>query len=249
MRFTGTPARRPIRVRRGHGAFWVGALLLLAAAPASASALGSLATSLGVFAALAALVVMKSIPSPGSPLDLPALAGVAVCGGVAAWGWRLRGLPRLAAMARPWWRTSVEVASTACELRRPEPVELPAGMCRETLLADLRHHYVRVQEAWDQREHGLLRELIAPEMLAELLAERDQCFTQASPCRTEVVLLQADLLAVDQVALNWVATVEFSGLLREASARGSIPFREVWILTRGPAQSAGWRLARHQALW
>jgi predicted lipid-binding transport protein (Tim44 family) len=122
-------------------------------------------------------------------------------------------------------------------------------MCRETLLADLRQHYVRVQEAWDRREHGRLRELIAPEMLAELQAERDQCFTQAAPCRTEVVALQADLLAVDRVALSWVVTVEFSGLLRESSERVSIPFREVWILTRGPADSAGWRLARHQALW
>ncbi len=238
-------ARQPIRVRPRPGAWWFGALLLLAVSPASASALGSLATSLGVFAALAALVVVKSVPSPGSAFELPALAGVAVCGGVAACCWRFRGLP----LATRWWCAPLKTVSAARGVSRSYPVELPAGMCRETLIADLRQHYFRIQKAWDQREHGLLSELIAPEMLDELQAEREQCLPQASPCRTEVVVLQAELLAVDRIALNWVATVEFSGLLRESSERGSVPFREVWMLTRGTAASAGWRLARHQALW
>jgi len=45
-----------------------------------------------------------------------------------------------------------------------------------------------------------------------------------------------------------MASVEFSGLIREEPSAGPTPFREVWNMTKPKNGSSGWLVAGVQAL-
>ena len=79
------------------------------------------------------------------------------------------------------------------------------------------------------------------ELAAELPARGPE------PNRTEVLALEAHLIAFEAVGPLELASIEFSGVVRESARRGPAPFREVWMLARRPG-GEDWRLARQQAL-
>jgi predicted lipid-binding transport protein (Tim44 family) len=61
--------------------------------------------------------------------------------------------------------------------------------------------------------------------------------------------LQARLLAFEELRDAFVASVEFTGLIREQADAGATEFRELWLLTRMKPQSGeAWQLAQVQAL-
>lgn len=230
--------RKPGRV------LFVGAVLAFTANAACATALGSFATSLGVFAALAALVAIKDWPVHIAADALPTAGAALIVAGGAAWFFR----SRLA------FRAGGQVASIAARRRRAVevaalPVELPAEIDRDALLAEMRAHFVRLQDAWDRGDAKALDGLATPDMLAELRRERQVSTAASAAGRTEILSLTADLLGFESLAQDWLLSIEFSGLLREASAARPVPFRELWLLTRSKAQGDAWRLARHQLLF
>ncbi len=45
-----------------------------------------------------------------------------------------------------------------------------------------------------------------------------------------------------------MASVEFSGMIREDASAGPTPFREVWNMTKPKSGSSGWLVAGVQAL-
>jgi predicted lipid-binding transport protein (Tim44 family) len=106
-----------------------------------------------------------------------------------------------------------------------------------------------MQAAWDVSDMAALRAMMTDGMLAEIkgqLAERDaQTGSQAS--KTEVVMLNAELLGIEERANDYMASVEFSGMLREDPSAGPNPFREVWNMTK-PKTGGGWLVAGVQAL-
>jgi predicted lipid-binding transport protein (Tim44 family) len=61
-------------------------------------------------------------------------------------------------------------------------------------------------------------------------------------------MLQAHLLGIEEVGPGYLASVEFSGLIREDASASPNPFREVWNITRAKAGSGGWLVAGVQAL-
>ena len=131
-------------------------------------------------------------------------------------------------------------------------VVVPSGLDMGQLLEAARAQFIRLQAAWDAGDMVTLGALTTPQMLDDLRAELP-C-TANAPNRTEVVSLQARLLAFDDFPSAWLATIEFTGMIREAVERDPMPFRELWLLTRERAadlnEGAGpaWRLARQQAL-
>ena len=72
--------------------------------------------------------------------------------------------------------------------------------------------------------------------------------TSARAQARERVEVEARLLAVHDVHDAQLASVEFSGLIREQCGVGAMPFRELWILARLPGADRMWRVARVQAL-
>ena len=79
------------------------------------------------------------------------------------------------------------------------------------------------------------------------VAERDS-LAQAGGQRTEVVMLEAQLLGIEELGNEYMASVEFSGMLREDASAGPQPFREVWNMNKPKDGSAGWLVAGVQAM-
>jgi hypothetical protein len=229
-------------------ALCVAIVLAASANEARAATLGSLVTSIGFFAALVAVFVIK-----GWPVLLPASAlstagGALVVAGGAVWLWRAR-------VAGRWTDRSAELglpemgrARAADHHPRPRHVPLPRGIDREALLVELRLHFVRLQEAWDLGAMATLRTLTTGEMLGELCLGLRGSAAEAGAARTDIVTLRADLFAFEELAEAFVVSIEFSGLMRESPGRCAEPFRELWMLTRSKDCNSGWRLARHQTL-
>jgi predicted lipid-binding transport protein (Tim44 family) len=109
-----------------------------------------------------------------------------------------------------------------------------------------RQSFVRVQQAWDRADLAALSQVATGPLLEELraqLAERGPL-----PNHTEVIRIEARLLGVEAVREAQVASVEFSGLIREEAGARARPFRELWMLARLQDAEPGWRVARVQAL-
>ena len=65
---------------------------------------------------------------------------------------------------------------------------------------------------------------------------------------TDVVMIEAQLLGIEDRGTEYMASVEFSGMVREDVSAGPSPFREVWNMTKSKSGSGGWLVAGVQAL-
>ncbi|HYE41175.1 MAG TPA: TIM44-like domain-containing protein [Ramlibacter sp.] len=127
---------------------------------------------------------------------------------------------------------------------------VPAGFDTEGFLAAAKRNFTTLQDAWDRSDMATLRAMMTDEMVAELrgqMAERDRNPAPAG-ARTEVVMLEAQLLGIEETADDYLASVEFSGMIREEPSAGPAPFREVWNMVKPRDGSAGWLVAGVQAL-
>ena len=88
---------------------------------------------------------------------------------------------------------------------------------------------------------GMMQEMAAQ------LAERDRQLS-AGTQKTDVVMLEAQLLGIEDSGVDYLASVEFSGMIREEPSAGPSPFREVWNMTKPKSGSSGWLVAGVQAL-
>lgn len=127
---------------------------------------------------------------------------------------------------------------------------VPAGFDTEGFLAAAKRNFVTLQDAWDRDDMSTLRGMMTDEMLREIrsqLAERERD-PAAAKQKTEVVMLEAQLLGIEELATEYMASVEFSGMMREEPSAGPSPFREVWNMVKPKDGSSGWLVAGVQAL-
>lgn len=123
---------------------------------------------------------------------------------------------------------------------------VPAGFDAAGFLQSAKSNFVLLQEAWDRADIETLRLLMTDDMLGHIKQQLDERGDQ--PNRTDVVTLNAEMLGVEDIGTTYIASVEFSGMIREEVTAGAAPFREVWNLTKPKDGSAGWLLAGVQAL-
>ncbi len=131
--------------------------------------------------------------------------------------------------------------------RSGDAVRLPAGLDVDSFLAAARLHFVQLQAAWDAGDLGRIERLATGPLLDDL---REQlCARGDAVDRTDVVELQARLVAFEELRGALVASVEFSGLMREGADEPVAGFRELWLLAKLDAGEGGaWRLAQVQSL-
>jgi predicted lipid-binding transport protein (Tim44 family) len=70
----------------------------------------------------------------------------------------------------------------------------------------------------------------------------------ASANHTDVVSLDAELLGMETVGNDYLASVKFSGMIRESENAAAEPFTEVWNLSKPVSGNGGWILAGIQQL-
>ncbi|MFF7059494.1 MAG: Tim44 domain-containing protein [Achromobacter spanius] len=121
---------------------------------------------------------------------------------------------------------------------------VPGDFDTPAFLKQAKEQFVRIQAVWDSGSTDGLRDFLTDDLITELkpqLAERG-----AAPNKTEVVLLNAEMLGIETVSDGHLASVRFSGMLREAPGTEAFRFEEVWNLFK-PA-NGGWLLAGIQQI-
>ena len=127
---------------------------------------------------------------------------------------------------------------------------IPAGFDVDGFLGAAKRNFVTLQDAWDRSDITMLRSMMTDAMVNEIrsqLAERET-HTGGQPNKTEVVALDAQLLGIEEMPDAYMASVEFSGMIREDASAGPSPFREVWNMTKPTDGRGGWVVAGVQAL-
>ncbi|MDB5930319.1 MAG: import inner rane translocase, subunit Tim44 [Polaromonas sp.] len=162
------------------------------------------------------------------------------------------------ASARPWERSTTAFDSTAAAggsmigsgLSGAQSWGVPAGFDAEGFLKACKANFVTLQDAWDRSDIQNLRAMMTDDMLEQIkmqLADRET-HTGGVPNKTEVVMLNAQLLGIEEMSDVYMASVEFSGMIKEDASAGASPFREVWNMTKPRSGGSGWLVAGVQAL-
>jgi predicted lipid-binding transport protein (Tim44 family) len=164
------------------------------------------------------------------------------------------------ASARPWERNSmvfdagkagsgsgVQIGSA---LSGSQNWGIPPGFDTEGFVAAAKRNFVTLQDAWDRADIPSLRAMMTDEMLREIKSQLGERENQlgGQPNKTEVVMLEAQLLGIEDLGGDYMASVEFSGMIREEPSAGPSPFREVWNMTKPKSGNSGWLVAGVQAL-
>ena len=163
------------------------------------------------------------------------------------------------ASARPWESQNTRFDSAAVEASRGSMIGsalngsqswgIPDGFDVESFVTAAKRNFVTLQDAWDRSDITTLRSMMTDTMVTEIrnqLTERESQFP-GQPNKTEVVMLDAQLLGIEEQPEVYLASVEFNGMIREDASSGPSSFREVWNMTKSK-QGGGWLVAGVQAL-
>lgn len=115
---------------------------------------------------------------------------------------------------------------------------IPADFDQATFLSESKKQFVAIQRYWDQADQKALSEVLTDDMFAEF---SEQLSRRQGTSTTEVVLLNAELLGIEKTADGYLASVCFSGMIREDENPEASGFEEVWNLYKG--STGGWLLA------
>lgn len=117
----------------------------------------------------------------------------------------------------------------------------PVGFDAGEFVRHARRNFVRLQEAYDRKDLSMMRDYLAPEIYRQIEADIRAAGTADE--RTEVLTLEAEVLEVVEEAGSWIASVRFSGMLRDSGARDAVPFNETWHLEKPVDGRSGWVVA------
>ena len=178
---------------------------------------------------------------------------------------RLRGAqrplaPASAASSGPLYRQSQSAADARSAPASPSPAAFPAaapiiesapsvqsqdpswfvpeGFDVPAFLVQAKKQFLHVQSLWDAGDREGLRELTTDDLLAEITPQLPQ---PNEGNRTDVVLLNAELLGMETVTGGHLASVRYSGMLRESEGAEASHIEEVWNLYK--SEGTGWLLA------
>ncbi|MBN9404861.1 MAG: Tim44 domain-containing protein [Burkholderiales bacterium] len=161
------------------------------------------------------------------------------------------------ASARPWDVQGAALGGGAAggsmigsALKGSQGWGIPADFDVAGFTEAAKRNFMALQQAWDRSDIPTLRAMMTDEMLAEIqsqLAERERT-APGQVNTTEVAMLEAQLLGIEEQDDLYMASVEFSGMIREDASSGLNPFREVWNMTKPRSGRGGWLVAGVQAL-
>ncbi len=163
------------------------------------------------------------------------------------------------ASARPWESQATQFNSGAAAqggsiigsgLSGSQTWGVPADFDIQGFTDAAKRNFITLQDAWDRSDIPALRAMMTNNMLNEIQMQlNDRERTEPGKVnKTDVVMLEAQLLGIEDASDAYVASVEFSGMIREDDAASPSPFREVWNMTKPKQGPGGWLVAGVQAL-
>jgi predicted lipid-binding transport protein (Tim44 family) len=123
---------------------------------------------------------------------------------------------------------------------------VPDGFDTEAFLRHAKASFIRMQAAWDRGDLADLREFTAPEVFAELQLQIQE--RGGNQDYTEVVSIDAQLLGIETTERDYLASVQFDGMIRNAPGAPAEPYVEVWNLAKPLSGNGGWVLAGIQQI-
>lgn len=123
---------------------------------------------------------------------------------------------------------------------------IPADFDVQSFLRNAKTYFIRLQAAWDRADINDIREFTTPEMYAEIKMQIQE--RGASANVTDVVTIEAELLGLEAVGADHLASVKFTGMIKEDPNAPAEAFKEVWNLSKPLNGQGGWTLAGIQQL-
>jgi predicted lipid-binding transport protein (Tim44 family) len=123
---------------------------------------------------------------------------------------------------------------------------VPADFDSDSFLRVAKLNFIRMQAANDAGNLDDIREFVSPELFAEIRIQFEE--RAKAPQQTDVVTLNAQLLEVVTEGTCHIASVRFSGMIREEAGAAAAPFDEVWNLSKPVEGGKGWVVAGIQQL-
>ena len=126
------------------------------------------------------------------------------------------------------------------------PWGVPADFDSAAFLRHAKSSFIRMQAAWDKADTNDLREFTTPEIYAELKMQIQE--RGATADFTDVVTIDGELLGIETIGNEYLASVKFTGMIKPAPNAAAEPFAEVWNMSKPVSGSTGWVLAGIQQL-
>ncbi|HEX4855960.1 MAG TPA: Tim44-like domain-containing protein [Limnobacter sp.] len=118
--------------------------------------------------------------------------------------------------------------------------DLPAGFDEANFINSAKKFFVTMQGLYDKGDVAGLREYCTDEVVEHLKREIEARGQAVN--RTDVLTLDAELIGFELDVDEQIATVAFSGRLREDESAGTTEINELWIMSR-PVSGGGWVLS------
>ncbi len=128
----------------------------------------------------------------------------------------------------------------------PSPVRYPPGFDAEAFLRQAKVSFIRLQAANDSGDLNDIRDYTTPELYAEIAMQIQE--RGGAKQRVEVMKLDAEIVDVVTEGDRQIASVRFSGLIREDDGAAE-DFREVWhVVKESNDAKSPWMIAGIQQL-
>jgi predicted lipid-binding transport protein (Tim44 family) len=125
---------------------------------------------------------------------------------------------------------SVSASAVAEAEAVPVRERIPEGFDEAGFIRDAKSSFIKLQAANDDRNVAMLRDFLTPDLYAELAP--DIMSRDATGQRVDIVQLDANVLEVVSENAHWIASIRFSGEIREEVGAAPEAFNEVWHLRK-----------------
>jgi predicted lipid-binding transport protein (Tim44 family) len=96
---------------------------------------------------------------------------------------------------------------------------VPADFDVGGFLRNAKVYFIRLQAAWDAKNLDDIREFATPEVFAEIKMQIDE--EKGTQNKTEIITQEAELLGIDTTAVDYLASVRFTGTIGRTLVRSS----------------------------
>ena len=118
---------------------------------------------------------------------------------------------------------------------------IPADFDVPAFLRNAKMYFIRLQAAFDKADINDIHEFTTAEMYAEIKMQIQERGSLVNV--TDVVSVDAQLLGLETVNNDYMASVKFTGVIKEDPTLPAEGFSEVWNLSKPVNGQGGWALA------
>ena len=126
-------------------------------------------------------------------------------------------------------------------VQKSEVPNAPPDFDQARFLRKARVYFLRLQLAWDKSDMASIRQFAAGPVFNEF---RKQILERGETTNTtDVLAIQTELIGIEVVGGNYIASVKFTGMIKETMNPAEAPFEEVWNLSMPREKKGDWVLA------